>query len=146
MVVKELDKNPNADIKSLQAQAKEIDPSVGDLSPRQFHARYPLQAKRRKAAGAPRKGAARKGAKRGGRGASKRGKKQESASAAQTPRAGRSRGASSGGEQPGAREKLRSLFLEFATEFAEAESRSEIVRVLSSVDSYVGRAEKLTAR
>ena len=155
-VVRELEKNPNASPKALFDGAKEIDPSVGELNPRQFHARYPLQAKRRMAAGSGRKrGAAKMGARKRGEGARKSAAKKQTAATSgaagggtrgrgSTPR--RTRRDSSGPSAGNDREKLRALFLEFADDFAKAESRSEIVRVISSVEGYVSRAEKLIAR
>jgi hypothetical protein len=136
MVVKELDKNPSVGLESLYARAKEIDSSVSELSLRQFHARYPLQVKRSRSRGAAKrqKGASpRKRAAGGDKGAATRGSTQR-----------RSRGDATGGAEFD-REKVRQLFLEFASEFAEAESRKEIVRVLSSVDSYVNRLSKVVA-
>jgi len=49
MVEAELDKNPKAKNEDLFEKAKKIDKSVEKLTLRQFHARYPLQVKRRKA-------------------------------------------------------------------------------------------------
>lgn len=49
MVEQELRKNPKVDTKVLFEKAKKIDPSIADLSPRQFNARYPLQVRRRNA-------------------------------------------------------------------------------------------------
>lgn len=125
MVEKELDKDPDVTLDALFERALEIDSSLGKLDKRQFHARYPLQVKRRNAPDRPRK-----------------------------PRATRKRRKSSGGDAAGARarriseqfenrERMRALFLEFASEFAAAESRAEIVSFLGSVDKYVERAEEL---
>ena len=49
MVRAELDENPDVENKVLFEKATEIDEEIGDLSLRQFHARYPLQVKRQKA-------------------------------------------------------------------------------------------------
>lgn len=46
-VQKQLKKNPAVSNQELFAKAKEIDPAVGELSLRQFHAKYPLQVKRK---------------------------------------------------------------------------------------------------
>lgn len=46
MVEKELRKNPDVSNDELQERASEIDPRIGELSPRSFNARYPLQVKR----------------------------------------------------------------------------------------------------
>lgn len=47
MVEKELRENPNVSNAELQEKASEIDPRIGELSPRSFNARYPLQVKRK---------------------------------------------------------------------------------------------------
>lgn len=49
MVRQRLSEDPDAENKDLYAKATEIDPSVDDLTLRQFHARYPLQVKRQMA-------------------------------------------------------------------------------------------------
>jgi hypothetical protein len=136
MVVKELDKEPSVGLESLYARAKEIDSSISELSLRQFHARYPLQVKRSRSRGV---------AKKRGASAKKRAAGGDKPSAARAPTQRRSRGDASGGGAEFDREKVRQLFLEFASEFAEAETRKEIVRVLSSVDSYVNRLAKVVA-
>lgn len=128
VVVRELEKDPEAQLETLYARAKEVDPSIGDLSLRQFHARYPLQAKRRRASGQPKKQA------------SRRKKKAQTGEPQKSPRKARRSASQDGGPD---REALRALFLEFATEFAAADTRSQIVRVISSVDGYVERVRKL---
>lgn len=47
MVRNTLEQNPEASPEELQERAAKIDPSIADLSTRSFHARYPLQVKRR---------------------------------------------------------------------------------------------------
>ena len=56
----ELQRNPGVKTADLLAQAKKLDKSVGALSIRQFHARYPLQVKRKLAAQRPRRRRARR--------------------------------------------------------------------------------------
>lgn len=46
MVRRELEKNPDVSNDELFQKAVKIDPSVAELSSRQFNARYPLQVKR----------------------------------------------------------------------------------------------------
>ena len=48
-IERELAKNPDVKNATLFAGACEIDATIGDLNPRQFHAKYPLQVKRRMA-------------------------------------------------------------------------------------------------
>lgn len=61
MVEEELSKNPGVSNEELFEKAKKIDKKVGDLTSRQFNARFPLQVKRRLAAAKPRRGRARAG-------------------------------------------------------------------------------------
>jgi hypothetical protein len=138
MVVDELSRNPRADLGDLYARAREIDSSIGELSLRQVHGRYPLQAKRIAARGRPK---TQRATKRGG--SRKQAAGRVTAEAQAVPRRG-GRNAARRGAANGAgsqRAAIRSVLLEFASAFAEAESRPEIVRVLSSVDGYVERVE-----
>jgi hypothetical protein len=48
MIEAELAKDPSISNEALLQKAKKVDRSVGQLSARQFNARYPLQVKRRK--------------------------------------------------------------------------------------------------
>lgn len=128
MVRQELDRDPNISLDDLFRKAKEIDAAVGDLSMRQFHARYPLPIKRSRS---PRKKSTRakgrRGAKRGSTGAD---------TAAKAGRGGRNT----------PREEVRKIFLEFAGELARAESRASIVEALSNVDQYVDRVVRKAGR
>lgn len=56
LVERELRKNPELTSADLRVKAARIDPDVGELNGRQFHARYTIQARKRlpKAAGATR--------------------------------------------------------------------------------------------
>lgn len=47
MVEGALGENPEISNDELQKRAAEIDPRIGELSPRSFNARYPLQVKRK---------------------------------------------------------------------------------------------------
>ncbi|MEX0893675.1 MAG: hypothetical protein WEB88_16030 [Gemmatimonadota bacterium] len=60
MVKEELARNPDASVSDLQDKATKLDASIGQLTTRQFHARYPLQVKRAKAAAKGGRGAGRK--------------------------------------------------------------------------------------
>lgn len=114
LVEKELKKKPDASVTELYEKAKSEHPSIGQLTHRQFNARYPLQVKRKKSQKSP------------GR-SSRRG-------SSRSPRK-----SSSGGSQ---REKVRAVFLAFATDVVAAEERTELVKVLANVDKYVDRALK----
>lgn len=130
MVRSELERDPNVATEVLAEKARKIDPAVGELSPRQFHARYPLQVKRTLSQGAPKKG--KRGRKRGGK--------------APAPAGTAPKRASRRGAPTGERDAIRGVFLDFASDFAKAESRQEIVGVLSSVDAYVDRVQKLVGK
>ena len=124
LVTRELERDPDISVESLFEKARAADPAIGELSLRQFHARYPLPIKRRKSQGKrprkPRKGRApaRSAAKPKSRGAAK-----------ETPR-----------------DEVRRIFLEFAGDLARAESRASIVEVLARVDEYVDRALETSGR
>jgi hypothetical protein len=77
MVRREIDKNPSISSEQLYEMAKKSDNSIGGLSVRQFHARYPLQVKRAAANArkARRGGAAKKTGARRGRPPGKTGRK-----------------------------------------------------------------------
>jgi hypothetical protein len=137
MVVRELDRDPSIGLESLYGRAKDIDPSVSELSLRQFHARYPLQVKRSRSRGVAKKQKAATTKKRAAAG--------DKSTGSPVRKQRRSRGEAPAAGAEFDREKVRQLFLEFASEFAEAETRKEIVRVLSSVDSYVNRLAKVVA-
>lgn len=126
MVRSELDRDPEVGLDALFDKAREIDPAVAELSRRQFHARYPLQVKRTRGQGAgPRKRAPGKRATR----------------AAAVPGQGQARRRRGRGEVD--RDAIRRVFLDFAADLAEAESRQDLVRVLRSTDDYVDRVQKM---
>ena len=116
LIREQLQKNPDASTQELQAAAKGIDASVGELSLRQFNAGYVLPLKRR-SGGGKRKSKATPGRGRGGRG-----QKQASAPAAKEAVPGR-RGAraAAGGSD---RDRVRGVLLQFARDLSEAESRA----------------------
>lgn len=49
MVRRQLDRENPPDTKAMYGRAVRIDPSIRDLSLRQFHAKYPLKIKRQRA-------------------------------------------------------------------------------------------------
>lgn len=114
MVRDELKKNPDAENKDLYQKATNVDDSIGELSLRQFHARYPLQVKRQLAQ------------KKGGT----RGKKKKKKST-RTRSKKRSRG--SGAD----REAIRGTLLQFAKDVSSAGDKAEMIDLLTSVDEYV---------
>lgn len=116
MVRKELEANPDAENKDLYEKAREIDASIDDLSLRQFHARYPLQVKRKRAAKRRSKKAK---ARKGGAGRAARQKPEKAAAKAVD------------------RETVRSTLLRFARDVSAAEGKAEMIDLLSKVDDYV---------
>ena len=109
-------KKPDSTVDELFELAKGVSRSVADLTKRQFHARYPLQVKRKLAP--PRKRRSRRP-----KGTAVRGK----ARAAAPPR-----------------EAIRGAFLKFAQELAAAEERKDVVKVVAGVDRYVDEVLKAT--
>lgn len=130
----ELQKNPGASTRELQDAAKSVDPSVSELSLRQFNAGYVLPLKR-SSSGRGRK--AKGGASAGTR--QRQGRRKAAEAPAETPKRGGGRRAAPASAPEGERGRIRAALLEFARDFSDAESRSEIVAVLSDVDRYVDR-------
>ncbi len=112
----ELKRNPQATVDELFAVALGVNKEVAGLSKRQFHARYPLQVKRKLS---PRKPRRPRPAKPG----AKRRRKPADGSA---------------------REAVRASFLKFASDLAAAEARKDLVRVVAGVDRYVDEVLKAT--
>ncbi len=112
-VERELKKNPKIGSGDLFKKAKKVSRTVSGMTIRQFHAKYPLQVKRRLAPKKPRKPAARKPTSR---------------RAAKT--AGRNRDA------------IRSVLLGFAKDLSAAESQAATIDVMANLDKYVDRVVK----
>lgn len=113
-----LKKNPKATVDDLYDMAKGLSGSIGRLSKRQFHARYPLQIKRR---------------------ANVRKAKPSAPKKAPVTRRRPAAKASPTGNRDGVRE----AFLKFASDLAAADSRKDLVKVLASVDKYVDQVLKV---
>jgi hypothetical protein len=115
-----LRKSPRIKNAALFERVKESFPFMGELTSRQFNARYPLQVKRRRAlARRARSGGARK---------------SPSARGGLRPRTRPTPGSP--------RDAVRQVFLDFATDLAAAEDRKELVTVLAQVDAYVEQVVK----
>ena len=119
MVRAELEENPDVENKELFEKATEIDEAIGDLSLRQFHARYPLQVKRQKA-----------------QAKSSRKKKSKSSAAKRARGSGRSGGGSVD------RDRIRGTLLEFAKEVSAASGKAEMIDLITNVDRYVDEVAK----
>ena len=121
MVREELKRNPDAENKELYEKAVEVDDAIDDLTLRQFHARYPLQVKRKIAQ------------KRGGKKKKKKKKQRKSRKRKGSARAG---AASAGGAGPD-RDAIRGTLLQFAKDVSSAEGKAEMIDLLTGVDEYV---------
>ena len=130
-VREEFEKNPEATTAELQAAAASVEPSIAELSLRQFNAGYVLPLKRARAASGRKPGAATTKRRRAAKA-----RKQETK---ETPREEAPARAQSERGVQGDREQVRAVLLEFARDFSEADSRSAIVGVLSDLDRYVNR-------
>lgn len=118
LVRKELDSNPDIQVRDLFEKVKGKEPSARELTLRQFNARYPLQIKRRQRMSEP------------------TGDTPER----RTTQRRRSR-------RPDAnRDAVRDTFLRFASELSAAEERKDLVHVLSKVDQYVDEVVKAARR
>jgi len=110
-----LKKDPKASVDDLFEMAKGISPNVADLTKRQFHARYPLQVKRKLSPPKPRK--------------------------PKLPKAAARRRRTASMEAP-ARDAIRATLLRFASDLTAAEARKDLVRVIAGVDRYVDEVLK----
>lgn len=140
-VEEQLAKNPGISNQELQEGAKKLDRSVGQLSIRQFHAKYPLQVKRRSGGGrkATRKGKATPKGK-----ATRKGKatpKRRTSSGR-----GRTRRSAAVSTSGGANENVRRIMLQFARELSGADSQVATIEVLSKLDRYVADIVKAAQR
>jgi hypothetical protein len=113
-VERQLKKDPKISSKSLFERAKKMDSTVARLSLRQFHAKYPLQVKRRLAP-------------------KKRGKKRAPKKTAAAPRARRAPA-----RRPSRNEAaIRRVLLRFAKDVSAAKGKTETIEILANVDRYV---------
>jgi len=161
MVRKEIEKDPSVASEALYEKAKKVDRSIGDLSVRQFHARYPLQVKRARANARKRRGGT-AAAKKAGRGAAKKAakrpgrprgrprgrpptKKTAARKTAAPVKQGRRRGRPPGTGKLQRRsggtgtDAVRGLLLQFARDVAAAEGKADVVDVIGGVDGWVDR-------
>ena len=112
-VERELKKNPQVSNQDLFKGAKKINRAVARLTPRQFHAKYPLQVKRKKASGRTRRKTTRSAA------------------------ASRSVGRRTSTRAVENTEGVRKVMLRFAKDLSSADSQTQTIEVLSNMDRYV---------
>ncbi len=116
-VERTLEANPGVKNADLFAGAREIDPSVAELSGRQFHAKYPLQVKARLAkAAAP---------------------KPKTPPEPEVPTVEETAPEDAPPPQAGDPVAVRRLLLDLAKELATAESKAEVIEVMARLDDYV---------
>ena len=121
-VERTLEANPGIANADLFAGAREIDPSVGQLTGRQFHARYPLQVKARLArAAAP---------------------EAKTPPEPEVPTAEETAAADAPPVETGDPVAVRRLLLDLAKELASAESKAEVIEVMARLDEYVAEIMK----
>ena len=129
-VRQELTKNTNLGSRDLYEIAKKVDESINGETLQQFHARYvlPLRREQSRAAG-------------GSSGAAKKARKSTRRKAAEDARPVKQRRVSKALRSAQAamqeRQRARAVLLRFAQEFAMAETKPEIIKVMGRLDDYV---------
>lgn len=118
MIEDTIKKNPKVSNPELFEKAKEIDPSIAELTSRQFNARYPLQVRRRLAPSRPRR--------------------REEPKQARPRRARRRTEA----EATPDRAAIRGILLQFAKNIAAAENKADVVEAIGDIDRYIDRILK----
>ena len=121
-VARTLEADPGISNADLFAGAREIDPSVADLSARQFHAKYPLQVKARLARDAA--------------------AESEAPPEPDAPPAEETAGADAPATGTGDPAAVRRLLLDLAKEIANAKSQAETIGVMARLDDYVAEIMK----
>lgn len=151
MVEKELAAAPDTSTTELFELAKRLDPAMKELSVRQFHARYPLQVKRKKslAKGGGRRKKQKKqkkassggGSSRGGRSSRGSGSTRKSGSDSAS---GNDSGSRSDSGRSSQGSELHGILVEFAKEVSAANDRgpTAMLDMISNLDNWVARVEK----
>ncbi|HKK07970.1 MAG TPA: hypothetical protein VKA44_03725 [Gemmatimonadota bacterium] len=119
MVERELDRDPDISNEALYEKARKVDGSIGDLTLRQFHARYPLQVKRRRAAAS--------------------GPKKKKSRSRATSRSRGTKAASGDGPD---REAIRDVLLRLAREVSAAEGKAAMIDLVVGLDRFVDEVVK----
>jgi predicted lipid-binding transport protein (Tim44 family) len=138
-IEKELKINPKATAKELQQKAKAVSEAVGKLSVRQFHAKYPLQIRRKLAPKKPRRAApkAKAAPKKPRRAAPKKPRRAapKARAAPKKPRSAAPKATAARGQVN--REAIRDTLMTFAKDLSDAEGKSETIAVLRKLDTYI---------
>ncbi len=127
-VVRALEADPGISNADLFAAARKIDPSVAELSARQFHAKYPLQVKARLAKAATAEPDAPPEPE------APPAEETAAGDAPPTEEAAAEDGPPAGTGDPSA---VRRLLLDLAKELANAGSQAETIEVVARLDDYV---------
>lgn len=120
LVERELKKDPKASTTELYEKARRVSRTVSRLSIRQFHAKYPLQVKRRHSGKKPKRPSPKK-------------KSPKPATRAK-------------GVPEVDRAAIRDALLSFARELTAAEGKAQLIDVLSGVDKHVEKVLKAARR
>lgn len=131
MVEGELEKDRDVSNEVLYEKATSIDPAIKELTLRQFHARFPLQVKRKMSRG-----------QKGGRKKKSRKKTKKKSTTSSSRRSTKKRSRSGSGESDADRRAaaVREVLLQFAKDVSAAEGKAETIDILTQVDSYVADA------
>ncbi|MQA89645.1 MAG: hypothetical protein GEU90_05355 [Gemmatimonas sp.] len=132
-VRQELAKSSKLGSRELYQMAKNWDQSIGQDTLQQFHARYVLPIKREESSRSKKRGGRRAGV------TGRRGRVEVAAPKTPVVRQRDGRGSGTEPEPPADRDKVRTVLLEFARDFADAESRADIMQVVSRIDDYVDK-------
>jgi hypothetical protein len=130
MVRREVQKNPDISNSVLLDKAVSIDRSLRKLNARQFHGTYRLTVARELAP--PKRRARKKKPEIAARPSGRDGRRAEPQRVAAPPKQSRS-------EANSAHTAVRSILLNFAKEIATAETKTDLVNALASIDGYVTR-------
>lgn len=133
-VRQELGKNPNLGSRELYELAKQSEKSIGQDTLQQFHARYVLPIKRQQASASGGGRRSRKGKARKAKAPTTGGKTTR-----KTGRRGKAP------EGPTERDQIRTVLLKFAQDLSGAETKSEVVKVMTRLDNYVNDIAALGA-
>ena len=126
-VRQELGKNPNLGSTELYEQAKQMEKSIGQDTLQQFHARYVLPIKRQQASASG-------GGRRGRKGRTRKSKAPTTGGKTARKPGRRVKSTQNGGSD---RDQIRTILLKFAQDLSAAETKSEVVKVMTRLDNYV---------
>ncbi len=147
MVAEELSKSPKASSSDLFQKVKSVIPTIEELTLRQFHARYPLQVKRRakqeKAAASKARKPTTARVKKVAAPRTRRAAAPKTAPAPKAPRPRRVAARRAGAPVAGVdRDAIRQAFIRFGSEVAAAKEPQDVFKLMTQVDRYVDQVIK----